>query len=116
MNVSAFTYENEKDPVSYNFLPAFLPFSFYAYQSVLLSLFIYFIRKVVDVVQFHILKTSNFKSSILQHSLLPYLQTESNVKSQWQQLSRVWIIIGFIASFIIHSKINNGHYISLMYY
>src|SRR4029434_3017855 len=47
-------------------------------------------------------KLSNFKSSILQHSLLPYLQTESNVKSPWQQLSRVWIIIGFIASFIIH--------------
>src|SRR4029434_3522456 len=62
------------------------------------------------------LKSSNFKSSILQHSLLPYLQTESNVKSPWQQLSGVWEIIGFIASFIIHSKINNFHYISLMYY
>src|SRR4029434_9087467 len=52
------------------------------------------------------------KSSILQHSLLPYLQTESNVKSPWQQLLRVWKIIGFIASFIIHRKINNCHYIS----
>src|SRR4029434_2853511 len=61
-------------------------------------------------------KSSNFKSSILQHSLLPYLQTESNVKSPWQQLSGVWEIIGFLASFIIHSKINNFHYISLKYY
>src|SRR4029434_6153826 len=28
-------------------------------------------------------------------------------KSPWQQVLRVWQIIGFIASFIIHSKINN---------
>src|SRR4029434_3860849 len=44
-------------------LPAFLPFPFYAYQSVLLSLFIYFIRKGGDVVQFHILILSRPISS-----------------------------------------------------
>ena len=59
MNVSAFTYIGKKQPVSLiclsDVLPAFLPFSFYADQSVLLSLLIYFIRIGVYVVQFHIL-------------------------------------------------------------
>src|SRR4029434_3394892 len=59
MNVSAYTYNEKKQPVSLiclsDVLPAFLPFSFYADQSVLLSLLIYFIRIGVYVVQFHIL-------------------------------------------------------------
>src|SRR4029434_11361410 len=67
MNVSAFTYNEKKQPVSLiclpDVLPAFLPFSFYAYQSVLLSLLIYFIRTGVDVVQFHILISSRPISS-----------------------------------------------------
>ena len=60
MNVSAFTYNEKKEqPVSLiclsDVLPAFLPFSFYADQYVLLSLLICFIRIGVYVVQFHIL-------------------------------------------------------------
>src|SRR4029434_8254090 len=121
MNVSAFTYNwGEKQPVSLVCLTSCLRFC--RSHSMRINLFCYpclFILSVKLLMLFNFiyyLKSSNFKSSILQHSLLPYLQTESNVKSPWQQLSRVWIIIGFIASFIIHSKINNFRYISLMYY
>src|SRR4029434_1820696 len=44
-------------------LPAFLPFSFYADQSVLLSLLIYFIRIGVYVVQFQDRKSTRLNSS-----------------------------------------------------
>src|SRR4029434_7707558 len=124
MNVSAFTYDGKKTSLCHYDLSRHLTscLRFCRSHSMRINLFCYpclFILSVKLLMLFNFiyyLKSSNFKSSILQHSLLPYLQTESNVKSPWQQLSGVWEIIGFIASFIIHSKINNFHYISLMYY
>src|SRR4029434_5774186 len=110
MNVSAFTYDKKKNSLCHcdlsRRLTSCLRFcrshSMFCGGKVLINL-------LCCSISYINLKSSNFKSSILQHSLLPYLQTESNVKSPWQQLSRVWEIIGFIASFIIHNKINNVH-------
>src|SRR4029434_4611433 len=120
MNISAFT-SNEKKTACVTMICFICHLTsclrFCRSHYMLINLFCYpclFILSVKLLMLFNFiyyLKSSNFKSSILQHSLLPYLQTESNVKSPWQQLSRVWIIIRFIASFNFHSKIYNFHYI-----
>ena len=120
MNVSAFTYDGKKPAcVTVICLVIWRPACVSAVLILCLSIcfailvdLFYPYRCLCCSISYINLKSSNFKSSILQHWLLPYLQTESNVKSPWQQLLRVWKIIGFIASFIIHRKINNCHYIS----
>src|SRR4029434_4856785 len=57
--------------------------------AILVDLF-YLYRCLCCSISYINVKSSNFKQPIPQPYLLPYLQTESNVKSPLQQLSRIW--------------------------